>query len=210
MFFKKKRKLVVEERTQDSKPFEIPKILDEIEKKGYKRDHFVSPVFGTNVKDSIVIPNPHKRSGDMDLQYDGFRTRPRMTKEKMKEKYGTEYPEFDLLKGKNLNEAMQSKNNRKKVYQETNEQATRVVEEVVVEEKVIIPESSNIKTNINDFFSSNSEKDFVSPHPKLKEKPALNKYNKEYKFPTLSLLSKPLQKVKDNHEWVQKQIEIVE
>jgi S-DNA-T family DNA segregation ATPase FtsK/SpoIIIE len=210
MFFKKKRKLVVEKRTQDSKPFVVPQILDELEKKGYQKDHFVSPIFGTNVKDTIVIPNPHKRSGDMDLQYDGFRTKPRMTKEKMKRKYGTEYPEFDLVKGKNLNEAMQSKNNQKKGYPENNEQVSEFVEEVEVEERVAVPESNSAKTNINDFFATSVMKDTIKVEPKIEEKPVLNKYNKEYKFPTLSLLSKPLQKVKDNHKWVQKQIEILD
>ena len=56
MFFRNKRKMVVEERTVDSKPFEIPQIKDESMTKTYQRDHFVSPIFGTFVKDEIVIP----------------------------------------------------------------------------------------------------------------------------------------------------------
>ena len=207
MFFKKKR-IIVEERTEDSKPFSIPQILDKEEKRKYQKDHFVSPIFGTNVKDSIVIPNPHKRNGDMDKQYDGFRTKPRMTKETRKEKYGSEYHEFDLIKGKNLNEALHGQ--EKPLVDEFNnnfdERPSGIVEDIPVKERYVPREQP--KTNISDFFES-QKKSNVKEEPQIKEKPSLNKFNKEYKFPTLSLLSKPSQKVKDNDEWVFNQIEIL-
>jgi len=217
MFFKKKR-ITVKERTPDTKPFEIPEIKQKVERKGYQKDHFVSPIFGTNVKDSIVIPNPHKRTGDLDKQLDGFRTEPKMTKEKMKEKYGSEYPEFDLVKGRNLEEAMKNKQQRK-TYPElyTDEEISGIVADIpkpVKEEPREQP-----KTNISDFFSKEPKRNPFKPQPKqepkieikpIPEKKPMNKFNQEYKFPSLNLLTKPSQKVKDNNEWVQNQIDILD
>ena len=36
---------------------------EKIERKGYQKNHFVSPIFGTRVKDEVVIPN--ENSGDL-------------------------------------------------------------------------------------------------------------------------------------------------
>merc|ERR1711879_517944 len=108
----KKKPIVVEERTEDTVPFEIPEIVKEI--KPYEQENFVSPIFGRKVKDDVVIPNPHERKGDQDLQFDSFRTNPKMTREKMIEKYGTAYPEFNVVRGSNLEEAMEEQKKRKK------------------------------------------------------------------------------------------------
>ena len=86
MLFKKKRLVAVKERTADTVPFVIPQIEKRDERDNYKKNKFVSPIFGRKVKDEIVIPNPHKRTGDTDRQYDSFRTKPRMTKEDIKRK----------------------------------------------------------------------------------------------------------------------------
>ncbi len=216
MFFKRKRKkspYLVEKRTEDSKPFEVPRILDEQEKKKYHKDPFVSPIFGSNVPDRTVIPNPVFRQGDLDLQYDGFRTKPKLSKEDYKQKYGSEYPEFDLVKGKNLKEALANQENRGKkevsqesfsfeeeepVIDESYKNPTPVVEEMESQETV------TPKTNLNDFFKEREE-----VKEEVKAPQAKNKYNTEYRLPSINLLNRPLVKVKDNLEWVQKQISIL-
>jgi S-DNA-T family DNA segregation ATPase FtsK/SpoIIIE len=220
MFFKRKKKIspyVVEERTQDIRPFEVPRILDELEKKKYHKDPFVSPIFGSNVPDRTVIPNPVFRQGDLDLQYDGFRTKPKLSKEDYKEKYGSEYPEFDLIKGKNLKEAIEHQELRgqKETTQESfsfEEQGIETKSGVVAENKVekvldhpnISSEKSGPKTHINDFF-----KEPIKRREEIKPPQAKNKYNAEYRLPSINLLNRPQVKVKDNYEWVQKQIDIL-
>ena len=218
MFFKKKSKFVVTERTPDSKEFSIPQIEEKIERKGYQKDHFVSPIFGTNVKDNVVIPNPVKRTGDLDKQLDDFRTKPKLSAEVKKERYGSEYHEFDLVQGRNLDEAMRRKQTRADRQQEQYQEegfVSGIVEEVPVikEEPITTP-----KTNIGDFFDPTVKKPVVGmiqeevkkEEPKKVAPKAMNKFNKEYRFPSLNLLTKPSKKIKDNNEWVQEQIDILD
>ncbi len=215
MFFKKKRMEAVTKRSPDTTPFEIPEILSKEEKRGYQKNKFVSPVFGTKVKDEVVIPTPHERKGDLDRQFDSFRTKPKLTKENMKKKYGSEFPEFDMVKGKNLQEAIkiqERKLERKKTstfedFERINELQKKQAEEYseTVKEEVVVEK----KTNINDFFN---KKEMPKQKPQ-EEKPPVkqtrNKFNTEYKLPPFSLLSKPLQKSDDGSEWIQNQIDVL-
>ncbi len=108
MFFKRRKKLVPPyERTPDDKPFQVFEILEKAkqEKKEYRPNRFVSPIFGVNVKDEVVIPIKTSRKRDLD-KLDPFRTKPRLTREERIKKYGTPYPEFDLVRGKDLDEVM--------------------------------------------------------------------------------------------------------
>lgn len=213
MFFKKKRIKAVEERTPDTVPFVIPEIVEETEKAEYKKNKFVSPIFGTKVKDEIVIPNPYKRSGDIDKQYDSFRTKPRMTKEERKKKYGSEYPEFDLVSGSNLNEALESQGKNKARNTESYESYDNFEDkkETYKEEEIprtFVTEENVPKTNINDFFDKKEEVKVEKPI--VKEEPvAINRYNKEYRLPPFSLLSKPLKKASDSSEWIEEQIAVL-
>ena len=213
MFFKKKRIEAVKERTPDTVPFVIPEISEDSKRAGYKKNKFVSPIFGRKVKDEIVIPNPHKRTGDIDKQYDSFRTKPRQTKEDIKRKYGTEYPEFDLVSGDNLNEALERQEKRSKRKSEkfdsydSFEEKKDIIQEEEIRES-FVDQTDKPKTNINDFFEKKEETEKVKPLPK-KENVAINRYNKEYRLPPFSLLSKPLQKSSDSGEWIKKQIEIL-
>ncbi len=213
MFGRKKRIAVVTERTEDSKAFEIPQIKDENMTKKYQKDHFVSPIFGTNVKDEIVIPNPTKRSGDLDLQLDGFRTKPKMDKETMKERYGSEYPEFDLIQGRNLKEAMDNQMNRRRPRRE----------DPIYSEPVQKPIESKPKTSIGDFFDRETLKEakkdiqedvFVPKTEVIPEEPKKTVYqkpkkvfNSDYKLPAIGLLSQPTRRQTNNENWVQHQIE---
>ena len=213
MFFKKKSKLVVTKRTPDLHEFSIPEIVEKKVRKGYQKDHFVSPIFGTNVKDNIVIPNPVKRTGDLDKQLDDFRTTPKLSAEEKKERYGSEYHEFDLVQGRNLDEAMRKKQERLNHQQQQQNNEEEYVSGIV-EEIPVYKENSlqTPKTNISDFFDPKIKKptvETVKEKPKKEAPKAINKFNKEYRFPSLNLLTKPSKKVKDNNEWVQKQIDIL-
>lgn len=209
MLFKKKQSLVVTERTPDSKPFEILQIETEEEKK-YKRDQFVSPVFGRKAKDKIVIPTPHERKGDYDLQYDSFRTKPKLTKEDKKRIYGSEYHEFDLIKGDNLNEALNNAEKTKRP-QEKPEQFVAPKEVDIFEEPI-----KETKTNISDFFEPKKEvhvpkREEPKPQVEVYTKPkTMNKFNKEYQLPPVSLLTKPMKKEEDHSEWIHNQIDILD
>jgi len=76
MLFKKKKSLprIVPgtERTEDTRPFFIPRI-SKLEDKETMKKKFVSPIFGMSVKDEIVVPNDRKYYGDIDKKYDAFR-----------------------------------------------------------------------------------------------------------------------------------------
>ena len=216
MLFKKKKRVVVTKRTPDEVPFVIPQIGIE-EESSYKKNHFVSPIFGTKVKDDIIIPTPHERQGDLDLQFDSFRTEPKLTAEYKKEKYGSEYHEFDMVSGNNLNEALSRQNQRTRKQMEDDTDL-----EIIVDRK---PEPKPVepyyrddeftikkpKTNISDFFDNDTDKKEDSKkesNVKVELKPK-NKFNTDYQTPPFSLLNKPVQKATDSSEWIQKQIDVL-
>ncbi|MFA5007198.1 MAG: DNA translocase FtsK [Candidatus Izemoplasmatales bacterium] len=100
MLFRKKRVLerIVPgvERTPDTRTFFIPKIADLEDKETMKR-RFVSPIFGKQVKDDVVVPHDRSQSGDIDKKYDAFRTKKVLTKEEAKKRYGDSYYEFQTI-----------------------------------------------------------------------------------------------------------------
>jgi len=107
-FFKRKKKITPPyERTPDEVAFQVYEIQEKKEevRTGYQRSRFVSPIFGSNVKDEVVIPIRTKNQHNLD-SLDPFRTRPRLSKDERIKKYGTAYPEFDLVRGKNLDEVV--------------------------------------------------------------------------------------------------------
>ena len=213
MFFKKKRSVeAVTNRTDDTVPFVVPQIKTKEEKSGYKANRFVSPIFGTKVKDEVVIPTPYSRTGDLDRQLDSFRTKKKLTKEDMKRKYGSEYPEFDLISGNNLEEAMEKQNGRNKEtpkYESYDKFEERIEEtkptEVIEDDYKEV--SNKSKTSISDFFDNKPEVKPVKKEVKRVEKVSMNKFNKEYRLPPFSLLTKPVKKPSDSGEWINKQIE---
>ncbi|MFK5884140.1 MAG: DNA translocase FtsK [Candidatus Izemoplasma sp.] len=217
MFFKKKRINPVTERTPDTVPFEIPQIRSEEEKRAYKKNHFVSPIFGEKVKDNIIIPSPFKRSGDLDKQFDNFRTKPKLNNEERKRKYGSAYPEFDVIRGANLEEAISNQHKRSN----PNDKAVMKerAKEVFSSEKTFRPDifEENIqktKTNINDFLNVHKEEQIIKePLPvaenRFVDTPEVTRKSKGYKLPPISLLSKSVTQVNDPTEWIEKQIEIL-
>lgn len=212
MFFKKKKRVIeaVTKRTEDSVPFVVPQIKTKDEKSGYVANRFVSPIFGTKVKDDVVIPTPYSRTGDLDRQLDSFRTKKKLSKEDMKRKYGSEYPEFDLIKGSNLDEAMQNKNINKSeahVPDESDPFEDKIEEVEVKKEEEFTVAPDKPKTSINDFFGKKVEVKPKIEVVKNEEKKAMNKFNREYRLPPFSLLTKPVKKPSDSGAWINKQIE---
>ncbi|MBN2605643.1 MAG: DNA translocase FtsK [Bacilli bacterium] len=222
MFFKKKRLEAVKERTVDTVPFVVPQIQTEEEKSKYQKNKFVSPIFGTRVKDEIVIPTPHTRTGDLDRQMDSFRTKPKLTKEDMKKKYGSEYPEFDLISGNNLEEALANNLNRShqeaKVHVPEEENHNEKIKEAFFADfpekaEEIEPPKNEFndtpKTSINDYIERKESK-IIERQEVIPEnyKPFVGK-KREYKLPSFSLLSKPHKRQTDSSEWIQKQISIL-
>jgi S-DNA-T family DNA segregation ATPase FtsK/SpoIIIE len=83
-------------RTEDTRPFFIPKISQLADKETLKRS-FVSPIFGKSVKDNVVITNDRKYFGDIDKKYDAFRKDKKLTKEEAKKRFGDSYYEFHAI-----------------------------------------------------------------------------------------------------------------
>lgn len=76
---------------------QIPKIHGLRGVSKYERDAFVSPIFGSDVKDEVTVPFEIRIFGDKVKRYDAFRTKPQLNKEKEKELYGRSYSEFDSV-----------------------------------------------------------------------------------------------------------------
>lgn len=77
--------------------FQFAKIEGIRSKKTYKTDHFVSPIFGHQVKDIVTVPFTVKSTGDTTRRFDAFRTKHKMSDEQAIEKYGTKYYEFSNI-----------------------------------------------------------------------------------------------------------------
>jgi S-DNA-T family DNA segregation ATPase FtsK/SpoIIIE len=99
------------ERTEDIEGFKVYQILTEAQKRKYQKVRFASPIFGTHVKDEVVVAILDSKKRDME-KLDPFRIKPKMNNEERIKKYGTAYPEFDVVKGKNLNEALEDQDAR--------------------------------------------------------------------------------------------------
>ncbi len=63
-------------------------------KKTYETTHFVSPIFGTKVKDVVTVPFQVKTLGDTTKRFDAFRTKQKLSDKEAVQKYGTKYYEF--------------------------------------------------------------------------------------------------------------------
>jgi len=217
VFKKVNRKLVVEERSEDTKAFLIPMIPEGPEKKPYQKNRFVSPIFGTRTKDEIVIPSPHKRQGDLDRQLDSFRKVPKYSKEQLKEKYGTEYPEFDLISGRNLEEAIrkqEERSSKRKSRKHDGEQISFEKEledpispNPVNEKKYETFKEQDVKPTYEEQKEPTLDKD--KDTPKVSEKALTNKKINGYKLPGPSLLNDPPKKKKDGKEWINEHIHIL-
>lgn len=84
---------------------QIPKIEGLRESTTYEKTPFVSPLFGTKVKDEVTPPFVVHALGDKVKSYDAFRTKPKMSEEEAKKANGSKYYEFtDLISEKTREE----------------------------------------------------------------------------------------------------------
>jgi DNA segregation ATPase FtsK/SpoIIIE, S-DNA-T family len=88
-----------ENQNEIKKPFKIYQIQKGTNirvKKDYEHTPFVSPIFGTKVKDVVTVPFDVHTNIDSDKAYDPFRTKPKLSKEEYDKKYGA-YADFKNL-----------------------------------------------------------------------------------------------------------------
>lgn len=83
-------------RSEDARPFFIPKISEHSDKETLKRQ-FVSPIFGKSVKNDIVIDTDRKQYGDIDRKYDAFRKNKKFTKSAIDRSGADSYHEFNAI-----------------------------------------------------------------------------------------------------------------
>jgi len=60
----------------------------------YQKSRFISPIFGTSVKDVVTVPFTVKDTGDTTRRFDAFRTKPKLTEQEAIRKHGNKYYEF--------------------------------------------------------------------------------------------------------------------
>ena len=77
--------------------YQFPKYAGIRGAKTYETTHFVSPIFGTKVKDVVVVPFQVKTLGDTTKRFDAFRTKAKLSDKQAEEKYGTKYYEFSTI-----------------------------------------------------------------------------------------------------------------
>jgi len=77
--------------------YQFPKYEGIRGKRKYETSHFVSPIFGTKVKDIVAVPFQVKTLGDTTRRFDAFRTKAKLTDEQAEKKYGTKYYEFSNI-----------------------------------------------------------------------------------------------------------------
>lgn len=74
--------------------FQFVKLEGIRSKSKYKKDRFVSPIFGRSVKDVVTVPFTVKDTGDTVRRFDAFRTKPKLSEEEAIKKHGNKYYEF--------------------------------------------------------------------------------------------------------------------
>ncbi len=113
---------------------QIPKIEGIRGENKYIKERFVSPLFGSDVKDEIHVPFVVHVIGDKVKKYDAFRTKPQMTDADAKKNNGSKYYEF--------NDGLISKETRKQIFgidsYENKESSATKVKDVEVKETVIV------------------------------------------------------------------------
>lgn len=91
---KRKKIEPIEIIKKDFSIFQFPKYEGIRGKRKYETTHFVSPIFGTKVKDVVTVPFQVKTLGDTTKRFDAFRTKPKLSEQQAKQKYGNKYYEF--------------------------------------------------------------------------------------------------------------------
>lgn len=199
-------------RSKEETPFTIYEILTDDQKRRYQRDRFVSPIFGKHVKDDVVVPIMVRTQMDMD-KLDPFRTKPRLNAEERTRKYGSEYPEFDIIRGKSLDEVLASQHD----YEHSRKQAkkpplsTSPYENEVRKEPVQKPYSPPQPPKVEPTYDPEP---VFSPPPSrekaVEEKVVSTSSKKPYEYPPISLFKIPKREVVDVTESLRRQQTIID
>jgi len=220
---------ITKEELEDKEPAikkEAPKLVEE--KRKPRESEFVSPVLG-RVKNDVVVPQAAKY-GNKGLQYESFRDKKTMSKEELKQKYGTEYYEFgvfdsvqyrELLKtGKvtprtqpredvrkeipiDETSAMTFEEHQQMMQEAENEFFNRDYQEEYIKNQ---PTSEEVE-----YYDEDEELDFYheklveTPKPKvveLRTQGTFTPSHKKYQYPPLSILKRGVKKVDEDVEWL--------
>ena len=207
-------------RTTDETPFTIYEILTEEQKRHYQRDRFVSPIFGKHVKDDVVVPIMVRTQMDMD-KLDPFRTKPRLNAEERIRKYGSEYPEFDIIRGKSLDEVLASQHDYEHRRKQGKKQPFEPSQSVTSAPSHTAPTPSHTDPKPSLPPQSTYEKPITQappqassptpqPTPKETEKSVVTQRKKAYEYPPISLFQIPKREVVDVSESLRKQQVIID
>ena len=151
---KNKKPLIVEDDDDDFTIIQVYRPLEHIKKiNSYKPSQVASPFFGTNVPDRQGFIDNSKK-GDVDIDYDFVRRDEdkHLSKEKLIEKYGTEYYEFDLLDNEKAEKIVGEVKET-----ETGEDVTIIENEVMLDKDTKAKPFLDMMSSIDDFSDSNDD-----------------------------------------------------
>lgn len=147
----KKRKKSVEIEEAFHIP-QIPKIEGIRSEHKYVKEKFISPLFGSDVKDEIHVPFVVHVIGDKVKKYDAFRTKPKMTDVDATSKNGSKYYEFD--------DALISSKTRKEIFGVDSYQKDKQTKEIKEVEK---PVEKEISKPMDRFFMEEEKQKELPP-----------------------------------------------
>ena len=133
-------------------------------KKDYEHTPFVSPIFGTKVKDVVTVPFDVHTNIESDKAFDPFRTKPKLTKEEYDKKYG-EYADFKNLVSVDtrkdfFNQAYEENNKTKEILSDEKDPIIkpiiRLKEEVIKTETIHEEASLSNETYIDTYVDETS------------------------------------------------------
>ncbi|XMB67376.1 DNA translocase FtsK [Mycoplasmatota bacterium zrk1] len=154
--FKKKEK---KHKTEAIKtPFTIPEIKGKTKKNNY--NSFVSPYFGDNVKDELIVPKSTLK-GDINERFDVFRSERKIKEEK-------KYKEFNILSSDDVRQMLNKKGRNDSVSTERFQK----LEEKTEEEEVSISIPFGLRDELDEENKENEEiksKEDVYEHIELDE-----------------------------------------
>lgn len=213
---------------QEFEIYQLPKISNLRDFSIKDRQQFVSPVFGDDVKDEIVVPKQVPIEGDKFKRFGIFETNNQLTEEEVTQKYGKKYYEFtnfinkatrDQVYGSKENgskfEKLESINNRPNLDNLANfEKETPVEIKKNNASYIQMPaeEAFEIEPEIETYSKENNfdnNRQVGSGYQKQKAQVQQSSVIKRYAFPNISLYQKKELNLDDKPAWLLKQIDTI-
>jgi len=150
MFKKKEKKLKVE---SPKTTFEIPQIQGKKENKNYST--FVSPYFGDNVKDELIIPKS-TIEGNINERFDVFRSTKKIKEEE-------KYKEFNILTSDQVKDMLNRKptTTTPKVEHNSDEHFEKVIKKDIVDDEIKMSIPFGLRDVLEESNDDTSEEEFV-------------------------------------------------